>query len=91
MTLSQPISFKLVPEVILGDILQNSIWFCFLAFCYEVTGGIPVVALRPGISLVLEGYVVMTIKLNTSKAWNYKMHGHYLLKIPFHINYVLFL
>ena len=38
-------------------------------------------ALRPRISLVLEGYVVMTIKLNTSKAWNYKMYGHYLLQV----------
>ena len=49
-------------------------------------------ALRPGISLVSEGYVVMTIELNTSKAWDYKyMYGHYLLQIPFHKNYVLFL
>ena len=30
-------------------------------------------ALRPGISLVSEGYVVMTIELNTSKAWDYKI------------------
>ena len=78
-----------MPDVILGEILQNAIWFCFLAFCYEVKGGIPFVALRPGISLVLEGYVVMPIKLNTSKAWNYKMYGHYLLQIPFHINCVV--
>ena len=28
----QPISFKLVPDIILGEILQNTIWFCFLAF-----------------------------------------------------------
>ena len=87
----QPISFRLIPEVILGEILQNTIWFCFLAFCYEVTGGDTIVAIRSGISLVLEGYVVMTIELNTRKAWDYKMYGHYLLQIPFHINYVLFL
>ena len=48
-------------------------------------------ALRPGISLVSEGYVVMTFELNISKAWDYKMYGHYLLQIRFHINYVLFL
>ena len=47
-------------------------------------------ALRPGISLVSEGCVVMTIELNTSKAWDYKMYGDYLLQIPFHINSVLF-
>ena len=56
-----------------------------------VTGGIPFVALRPGIPFVSEGYVVMTIELNISKAWDYKMYGHYLLQIPFHINYVMFL
>ena len=36
-------------------------------------------ALRPGIPFVSEGYVVMTIELNISKAWDYKMYGHYLL------------
>ena len=46
-------------------------------------------ALRPGISLDLEGYVVMTIELITSKAWDFKMYGHYLLQIPFHLNYML--
>ena len=48
-------------------------------------------ALRPGIPFVSERYVVMTIELNISKAWDYTMYGDYLLQIPFHINYVLIL
>ena len=46
--------------------------------------GVPFVALRPGISLVSEGYIVMTIELNISKAWDYKMYGHYLLQTLSH-------
>ena len=46
-------------------------------------------ALRPGISLVSEGYIVVTIELHISKAWDCKMYGHYLLQTLSHKLYVV--